>query len=226
MLPDDVSPTLQAGKEWRTWQRKLDNFLAWREQKRGPQAAQCAAKGLALHRRLAELCRLGSIEGWVLDVGCGTGGTRRFVHPGATYVGLDPVPLPGQDEPFRLVQGVGERLPFQDEVFSAVLTLGTLPHVLKPERVIAEMARVAQPGAIIGVEVPRVPRPRRSWKAKVKYAIQRVEQVARRAPNPTDPRLHWDWTAQRLQDLVAPLANIDMIEQVFEGYFLLVGRVR
>ena len=56
--------------------------------------------------------------------------------------------------------------------------------------------------------------------------IQRVEQVARRASNPTDPPLHWGWTAQRLQDLVAPLANIDMIEQVFEGYFLLVGRVR
>ena len=58
LLPDDLSPTLQAGKGWRTWRRKLDNFLAWREERArtsSTQTAQCAAVGLALHKRLAEL---------------------------------------------------------------------------------------------------------------------------------------------------------------------------
>ena len=111
-------------------------------------------------------------------------------------------------------------------VFAAVLALGTLPHLPKPELTTAEMVHVAKPGAIIGAEVPQVTRPKRSWKARVKYAIQRMEQIVRRSPNPADPRLHWNWSVRRLWDLVAPFADINGPAQVSEECLLLVGQVR
>jgi 2-polyprenyl-6-hydroxyphenyl methylase/3-demethylubiquinone-9 3-methyltransferase len=46
------------------------------------------------------------------------------------------------------VVAVGERLPFQDAEFDAVLSVNVLEHVTDLERVVAESARVLQDGAI------------------------------------------------------------------------------
>jgi len=50
---------------------------------------------------------------------------------------------------FRRVQADGEHLPFADEAFDVVYCLATLHHALDLRRMVAEMARVARPGAVV-----------------------------------------------------------------------------
>jgi ubiquinone/menaquinone biosynthesis C-methylase UbiE len=90
----------------------------------------------------------------VLDTGCGTGRTLRFLReqlPGAYMRGNDP-----SEELLRIAvrdHGVpadtldscsSEQLPYKDASFDAVVATGLLHHVPKPEKVIREMVRVAR----------------------------------------------------------------------------------
>jgi SAM-dependent methyltransferase len=50
---------------------------------------------------------------------------------------------------FGRVQADGEHLPFPDESFDVVYCLATLHHALDLRRMVREMARVAQPGAVV-----------------------------------------------------------------------------
>jgi ubiquinone/menaquinone biosynthesis C-methylase UbiE len=89
----------------------------------------------------------------VLDVGTGTGrGLRHLLdrHEGIDAQGVEPVrAMISQAEengvpPGRIVEADGDRLPFDDGSFDAVCELGVLHHVAEPNRVVAEMARVAR----------------------------------------------------------------------------------
>lgn len=93
--------------------------------------------------------------GWTsaLDVGAGTGrGVRHVIehHPGMEVRGVEPVPeMIAEAErqgvpPGVIVEGVGERLPFDDDAFDVVFELGILHHVPDPAPVVAEMMRVAR----------------------------------------------------------------------------------
>lgn len=107
---------------------------------------------------------VGTAEGErVLDVGCGTGHLAFAVtrRTGAGEVrGVD-LALPyveharrhNQDP--RIVFDVGDAcaLPFPDRSFERVLTLLVLHFVPEPARAIAEMRRVAKPGAVAGAAV-------------------------------------------------------------------------
>lgn len=98
----------------------------------------------------------------VLDAGCGTGmTTRRLSQKGVRVVGLD---LSLQSLRYQrevapepavpLVRGDVTVLPFPDETFDRVLcanTLQQLPDGEHRQRCIAELARVARPGARIVV---------------------------------------------------------------------------
>lgn len=94
----------------------------------------------------------------VLDVGMGTGrGARHFKrrNPGVRITGLDPVEdlvkisrREGLD-PGDAVVGSGYQLPFPDDSFDVVFELGCLHHVRHPERVVAEMLRVARKGVFM-----------------------------------------------------------------------------
>ncbi|HJQ73315.1 MAG TPA: methyltransferase domain-containing protein [Gaiellaceae bacterium] len=88
-----------------------------------------------------------------LDVGTGAGALAFALAPLVrSVVGLDPVPellelareraLPNTE----FVQGDGAELPFPDADFDLAGTLRTLHHVVRPERVVAELARVTRPG--------------------------------------------------------------------------------
>jgi SAM-dependent methyltransferase/uncharacterized protein YbaR (Trm112 family) len=50
---------------------------------------------------------------------------------------------------FGRVQADGEHLPFADETFDVVYCVATLHHALDLRRMVAEMARVARPGAVV-----------------------------------------------------------------------------
>jgi SAM-dependent methyltransferase len=52
------------------------------------------------------------------------------------------------------VLGVGEELPFQDNVFDAAVTLNVLEHVKDPFKCARELARVLKPGGTLYAAVP------------------------------------------------------------------------
>jgi ubiquinone/menaquinone biosynthesis C-methylase UbiE len=92
--------------------------------------------------------------GTVLDTGCGTGRAIRLLRerlPGVTFRGNDPsgalleVAVRDHGIPAQALDCCrSEELPYGDSSFDAVTAIGVLHHVARPERVIAEMLRVAR----------------------------------------------------------------------------------
>lgn len=94
-----------------------------------------------------------------LDVGCGDGhfASITFEHP--LDVGLDPWGGPIRQAArlggYRfLVQANGAQMPFQDSYFASVVSNSVLEHIPQVEVVLAETARVLQPGALFLFSVP------------------------------------------------------------------------
>ena len=94
----------------------------------------------------------------VLDVGCGVGKVvGRLTEAGFEAHGVD-VSEPNLErarERCRHCQLYdGRRLPYPDAHFDAVGALNVLEHVEDPELFIAELARVAEPGALLVLSSP------------------------------------------------------------------------
>jgi ubiquinone/menaquinone biosynthesis C-methylase UbiE len=88
-----------------------------------------------------------------LDVGTGAGALAFALAPLVReVVGLDPVPellelARARARPnTEFVEGDGTALSFPDASFDLAATHRTLHHVARPERVVAELARVTRPG--------------------------------------------------------------------------------
>src|SRR3954467_9596053 len=94
----------------------------------------------------------------LLDVGAGTGRTIRLlrtVRPELRLMGVEPVAelrrvgheqgVPEAD----LIDGDGYALPFPDGSFDVVCEFGILHHVREPNRVVAEMLRVARKAVFV-----------------------------------------------------------------------------
>ena len=84
-----------------------------------------------------------------LEVGVGSG---RFAAALGVEVGLDPAREPlglARLRGVRVVQGVGERLPFRDGVFGGVLVVVTLCFADDPQMLLAEARRVLRPGGAL-----------------------------------------------------------------------------
>lgn len=100
----------------------------------------------------------------VLEVGIGEGQVSRRVaarYSEALTVGLD-LPDTTLAERWQHIDGVGVfgdacRLPFADDSFELVLAVEVLEHVHDPEAALAELARVARPGATAILSVPSEP---------------------------------------------------------------------
>ena len=101
----------------------------------------------------AELACLGELTkglaGPWLEIGVGNG---RFSEALGVEVGLDPAR--GALElacrrGVRVVQAMGETLPFGDEVFGAVLVIVTICFCDEPEALLQEAARVTKPGGAV-----------------------------------------------------------------------------
>jgi SAM-dependent methyltransferase len=107
---------------------------------------------IALHYMLIIMTGLGIRS--VLDVGSGTGRVSAFLlrhDPSLNVLGIEPVmalisqAVKQKAIPRRsLVNGVGERLPFRDASFDAVVETATLHHTPHPEYLISEMKRVSR----------------------------------------------------------------------------------
>jgi SAM-dependent methyltransferase len=83
-------------------------------------------------------------DGLVLD--CGSGKRSEYY---TNVVNFEIVPYNTTD-----VLGVGEELPFEDNVFNAVFSLAVLEHVKDPFRCASEISRVMKPGATLYCVVP------------------------------------------------------------------------
>jgi ubiquinone/menaquinone biosynthesis C-methylase UbiE len=97
----------------------------------------------------------------VLDVGCGSGNLLAILK-GRRTVGFD---LSEQllakarqrlqkRSDVELVKGFAESLPFPAGSFDRIICSEVLEHVREPEKVIAEIRRVAKPGARIVITLP------------------------------------------------------------------------
>lgn len=103
-----------------------------------------ASKILATFRwhDLSELLLPGS--GICLDVGCGQGRHRQLIaERGYQWVGLERT----ADKPGRIL-GDGEYLPIAAAGVSALVAWQMMEYVMQPEQVVAEAARVLEPGGV------------------------------------------------------------------------------
>ena len=97
----------------------------------------------------------------VLDAACGSGNlTIPAALTGASVTGLDLVPslLAGaaawaerESVPVTLDQGNVEELPYADGQFDVVLSMFGVMFAARPERVVAELARVTRPGGEVAL---------------------------------------------------------------------------
>jgi SAM-dependent methyltransferase len=85
--------------------------------------------------------------GRLLDLGCGVGHSYHLLAPRET-VGLDisADALAGQER--ETVEADMREIPFPDGEFASVLSNQSVEHVPDPERVVAEVHRVLQPGGV------------------------------------------------------------------------------
>ena len=85
--------------------------------------------------------------GRTLDLGCGVGHSYELLAPRETVgVDIDAEALAGQD---RETHAADMRdLPFADASFGSVLSVQSIEHVPDPERVLAEVRRVLEPGGV------------------------------------------------------------------------------
>ena len=114
--------------------------------------------------RLDRLRRLlgGEIRGYVLNVGCGTGGFNLVAEEaGARVVGVDAdaeaiaiCGLKRDKGGGAFVRAAAERLPFPDGTFDVVYCFSAIEHVESVEESVAEMVRVTRRGGLIYVHTP------------------------------------------------------------------------
>jgi SAM-dependent methyltransferase len=94
-----------------------------------------------------------------LDVGCGSGYyVRRAMELGCVPTGMDlslhSCSMGAARVPGRVCQADAECLPFRDRRFDLVFCQQVIEHVVFPERVLAEIARVMRPGGILFLSAP------------------------------------------------------------------------
>lgn len=169
-VPDMVGPAEGAdetlGAEAQQWDEQAERYEEARVHDPGYTATVDAAIE-ALSARPGEL---------VLDAGCGTGlAARRLAAAGVRVVGLD-LSLRSllrlrrvADPPAAgLVRGDLAALPFAEATFDRVLSANALQHVPGEQRqrqCLAELARVARPGArvVITAHNYSIPKRRAGW---------------------------------------------------------------
>jgi ubiquinone/menaquinone biosynthesis C-methylase UbiE len=160
-----------------------------------------------LRERFAVAIRLlGENGGEVLDAGTGTGRlVEELERRGWTAWGVDASPrmlaLARARTPQaadRLVEAQIEQLPFADERFDAVVSLGVLNYVDDLGVAMGELARVLRPGGRLLFSMGNGCSPLRVWEERVTYPTARILRrcvrfrrppPAHRRPSPTRARL-------------------------------------
>ena len=118
--------------------------------------------------RWALIEQRGAAGGRILDMAAGCGTFVLYgLHAGRDVVGIEPEgwkreyfhrksAAAGYPDAWRerLVEGVGEELPFPDASFDLVTTYQTLEHVRDVRQCLSEMLRVLKPGGVLYARAP------------------------------------------------------------------------
>jgi ubiquinone/menaquinone biosynthesis C-methylase UbiE len=124
-------------------------------------------RGGELKARNEVLKHLPNLSGTkLLDVAMGDGRNMPLIPQDCQVYGVDISSVlleltqknfPGRD--MHLIVGQAESLPFPDDTFDNMFSLGALNHVNDPGRALKEMARVVKPGGLVVVsdEMPDLP---------------------------------------------------------------------
>ncbi len=122
-------------------------------------------------KRVAELLA-SQKNGKVLDLGCGPAKVFQVLRARSfEYYGIDisqdmledAVSTYGTEPQSHFVRGSIENLPFPDSSFEVILCLGALEYLLDGRAAMAEVARVAKPGATVIVTMQNKFSPYRLW---------------------------------------------------------------
>ena len=97
------------------------------------------------HVAAYRLCAPMLPDGLVLDLGCGVGHSYRELAPRET-VGVDNEPGVLRDQGRETHVADMRSLPFDSGTFASVVCVQAIEHVPDPERVLAEVKRVLEPG--------------------------------------------------------------------------------
>jgi len=96
----------------------------------------------------------------ILDIGCGTGAflsdIRKKIKNIKCYgidISKDAISL-NKDKNISLLQADMENLPYKNNSFSAIFSLGTVEHSPNTEKILKEVYRVLKPGGRVLITVP------------------------------------------------------------------------
>ena len=122
--------------------------------------------------------------GRVLDLGCGVGHSYELLAPRES-VGVDIAPevLKGQARETHVADM--RALPFADAAFASVLCVQAIEHVPDPERVLAEVRRVLEPGGVAVFVTPN------------RLTFGRPDEII-------DPYHYVEYDAEQLRSLCTP----------------------
>ncbi|MBL7901677.1 MAG: class I SAM-dependent methyltransferase [Bacteroidia bacterium] len=126
---------------WKVWNKLQDNGVS--SYKNSP----TNNLGVGPRKDFMQFAEFCNFDGLILDVGVGPQKAPTHIEynekPNITFVGLDP--LPGeQPRAFSFVQGLGEYLPFKDNLFDQVLFVTSLDHFIDPVVALNEAKRVVK----------------------------------------------------------------------------------
>jgi SAM-dependent methyltransferase len=149
----DGIPILLAEITDETRQRYLDNYERVAE---ADLAEPLEPYREARHARLASF--IGDVRGkTVLEIGSSNGLFLRRIDAGfkvAFDIALPYLRVIPDTDKLAAVCGDAEKLPFRRGFFDVVILSDVLEHVLDPQAVVDEVARISQPGTRVIVEVP------------------------------------------------------------------------
>jgi SAM-dependent methyltransferase len=156
--------------EWKTWRILQDNSVV--SYKADPKNNL----GVGKREDFGEFSTFCNFKGIVLDVGVGPQKSPTHIRycseNDVQFVGIDPI-VGIQPRSFAFVQGLGEYLPFRNDLFDQVIFVTTLDHFINPRIALLEAKRVLKPKGNIcvwtGEKDRDAPKPSRSheWYEKL-----------------------------------------------------------
>ena len=154
----------------------------------------------------------------ILEVGCGAGNVLERIPAGQLY-GID-LSSHLVEKARRLLgeravieKADAENLPFENGYFTKTYCTEVLEHVLRPERVLAEVHRVLAPGGLLVVSVPYervIVGLKRLLKRIGLYGWVLKSPNGYQTPEANEWHLH-EFTPDKLRELVRPYFHLDRL---------------
>lgn len=110
-----------------------------------------------IYSAAANALRRRGVHGRVLDVGCGAGGLRPFLHDIIeSYAGVDAIQYEGLPPGIAFMRADLNRdpIPVPDHSVDVAISIETIEHLENPRAFVRELVRIAKPGGWIVVTTP------------------------------------------------------------------------